>query len=123
MLASGSFDVVLEPQEDKDAPAGRMLISKEYHGDMQGKGVGQMLSCRTERGDSVYSAIEEFSGTVNGKKGKMTLFHTGKMSEGEQSLSITIVGGSGQGELVSIEGSLFIIQEDDLHQYTVEYYL
>ena len=36
----------LTPQEDAASPAGRMLISKTYRGDLKGAGVGQMISKR-----------------------------------------------------------------------------
>lgn len=121
MSAEGTFDVKLEPQKDADAPAGRMTIFKEYSGDMVGKGVGQMISKRTQGGASVYSAIEEFKGTVNGKAGAFTLFHNGYMSSSKQSLEVTIVEGSGEGELKGIQGSLSIVQESGNHKYVLEY--
>lgn len=123
MPASGTFDVKLLPQKDGDAPAGRMALFKEYSGDMVGRGVGQMISKRTDAGTAVYSAIEEFEGSVNSKKGGFTLFHNGYLSSSEQSLTVVIVEGSGRGELKAIRGSLSIIQEDGKHGYELEYTL
>ena len=68
MSANGTFDVDLAPQEDVGSPAGRMLIKKTYLGDMNGSGIGQMISKRTESGTAVYYAIEEFSGSSQGQK-------------------------------------------------------
>lgn len=48
MTAKGTFDVDLQPQDDADTPAGRMVIDKTYSGDMTGSGKGQMISKRTE---------------------------------------------------------------------------
>ena len=121
MSASGTFDVKMEPQNDQSAPAGRMRILKEYSGGMVGRGVGQMISKRTEGGAAVYSAIEEFEGTVNGKTGSFTLFHNGYMSSSKQSLDVIIVEGSGSGELKGIQGELSIVQEDGVHNYVLEY--
>jgi hypothetical protein len=45
--ASGTFDVKLTPQEDEgvgDQTIGRMSIDKQYHGDLEGSGLGQMLA-------------------------------------------------------------------------------
>lgn len=92
-----------------------------YSGGMQGS-IGQMISKRTA-GGAVYSAIEEFSGTVDGKQGGFTLFHTGVMSASGQTLNITIVEGSGTGELNSISGSLSIKQENGQHYYELDYKL
>lgn len=77
MSASGTFEVQLESQNDQDTPAGRLLIFKEYAGGMVGKGRGQMISKRTDGGASVYAAIEEFEGEVDGKSGSFTLLHNG----------------------------------------------
>ena len=57
------------------APAGRMIIHKQYTGNVVGK--GQMISKRTAKGVAAYSAIEEFMGSVDGKKGAFILIHTG----------------------------------------------
>ena len=121
MSASGSFDVKLEPQDDPSVPAGRMTIDKKYSGDLVGTGKGQMISKRTEGGASVYSAIEEFKGTVDGKKGGFTLFHNGFMSSAKQELRVIIVAGSGSGELVHIEGELIITQANGEHSYELRY--
>ena len=54
MVARGTFEVELTPQEDLASPAGRMLIAKTYLGDMTGSGIGQMISKRTEDGAAIY---------------------------------------------------------------------
>jgi len=123
MTVSGSFDIQLEPQQDDFAPAGRMLINKEYSGALVGKGIGQMISKRTEQGASVYSAIEEFTGTVEGKNGSFTLFHTGLMSATSQELNVIVVEGSGTEELSGITGKLSIHQNNGAHTYTFDYQL
>ena len=50
MYAKGKFEVSLSPQKDEEAPAGRMIINKSYQGDIEGTGVGQMISKRIEGG-------------------------------------------------------------------------
>jgi hypothetical protein len=123
MPVSGVFEVKLEPQKDESAPAGRMTIFKEYSGGLVGKGIGQMISKRTEGGTSVYSAIEEFEGTLNGKNGAFTFFHNGSMSSSKQELEVVIVEGSGSGELDGIQGELSITQENGTHKYELQYSL
>lgn len=123
MNANGRFEIELTPQQDDTAPSGRMVIDKTYTGGLVGKGVGQMLSKRTETGDSVYAAIEEFVGEVDGKSGSFTLFHNGVMSKASQELTIFVVAGSGSGELSNISGSLTIEMVDGAHQYTFDYRL
>ncbi len=123
MIASGIFEIVLEPQKDDNVPAGRMVIQKQYKGDIDGSGSGQIISKRTENGIAVYFAIEEFEGFIDGKKGAFTLVHNGYMSEDIQSLDIKILEGSATGELENISGKLEIFQDKGSHQYKLEYEL
>ena len=122
MSAKGQFEVSLTPQND-ELSAGRMLIDKTYTGDLTGTGIGQMISKRTETGAAVYYAIEEFSGKLNGKSGAFTFIHSGAMDKNSQSLEVTILAGSGKGELSDISGTLQIIQENGNHSYVLEYEL
>lgn len=123
MTSSGSFEVALTPQEDADFPAGRMFIDKTYSGDMQGSGIGQMISKRTADGAAVYYAIEEFSGILNGKAGSFTLVHKGFMNAESQMLDVSILEGSGGGELQGITGLMIISQRDGGHYYELSYNL
>ena len=123
MTVKGIFEVDLKPQADADSPAGRMLIDKSYSGDMTGSGKGQMISKRTESGTAVYYAIEEFSGSLNGKNGAFTLIHKGHMSAESQTLDIEILEGSGSGEFEDISGSMAITQDSTGHSYELVYEL
>ena len=123
MTAIGTFDVDLQPQADGDSPAGRMVIKKVYSGDMTGSGKGQMISKRTESGAAVYYAVEEFSGSVDGKNGAFTLIHKGQMSAESQSLDIEILKGSGSGEFEAVSGSMVITQDSTGHSYELVYEL
>ena len=123
MTVKGTFDVDLCPQNDKNTPAGRMVIEKKYTGAMVGLGLGQMISKRTDNGVAVYFAIEEFVGCVDEKDGSFTLLHQGKMSAEEQSLEISILAGSGSGALTNICGNMRIIQQDGKHHYELDYQL
>ena len=123
MLASGKFEVNLEPQTDDRFDSGRLLIEKQYRGDFIGIGRGQMLSKRTASGTAVYSAIEEVEGKLDNKQGGFTLFHNGFMSPSKRSLEIVIVEGSGTGDLEGISGKLDIEQVDGLHKYTLNFEL
>ena len=123
MIVKGTFEVDLTPQEDIGSPAGRMLIQKNYLGDMIGSGTGQMISKGTDNGVAVYYAIEEFSGSVKGKTGGFTLVHKGYMSKESQSLEVTILEDSGSGELQNISGSMLIVQDSNGHGYEITFEL
>lgn len=123
MIATGNFEIIMTPQTDEETPAGRFTLDKTYQGDMVGKGLGQMISKRVENGAAIYFAIEEFTGSVNGKKGAFTLAHKGSMNADSQSLEIDILEGSGSDELGSITGTLSIQQMDGVHSYELRYEL
>lgn len=123
MIAKGKFEIKMKPQDDDEAPAGRFILDKSYSGDLQGVANGQMISKRIEGGTAIYFAIEEFAGSLNGKKGAFTLAHSGYMDNESQTLEIKIVDGSGSNELVSISGSLSIQQRDGDHFYELTYTL
>lgn len=121
MQASGSFDVQLTPQEDAEFPAGRMLIDKTYAGGLEASGKGQMVSKQVEGGAAAYFAIEEVDGVLDGLRGAFTLLHRGYMDANGQSLEVTIMEGSGSGELEGINGTLRIIIDAAGHHYELDY--
>lgn len=119
MSITGHFDVDLTPQNDANSPAGRMIINKVYHGPMTGSGMGQMISKKTDRGASVYYAIEEFSGSINGQSGGFTLLHHGFMDANTHSLDVKILEGSGFGALENMKGTMEIVQSESEHTYVL----
>lgn len=128
MHARGTFDVKLTPQpsDDKsDTPLGRMTLDKVFHGDLEGTSHGEMLTGSTPvKGSAVYVAVERVEGTLQGRKGTFLLHHTGIMTRGAPSLSITVVPDSGTGQLAGISGKLDIqIAEGGKHTYDFEYAL
>ena len=121
MLAEGYFDVTLTAKEDLSAPAGRMLIEKSYQGGMEGTGLGQMISKRTEKGVSLYFAIEEFKGRINGKEGALTFVHKGVMDKDSETLKIEILAGSATGALEGIKGEVRLNIDKGRHFYVLDY--
>jgi hypothetical protein len=126
--ATGTFEVKLVPQDtdDKTKPAamGRMTIDKQWHGDLDGTSVGQMLTGGTDvKTSGVYVAVEQFNGTLAGRKGTFLLHHTGLMTRGKPQLSISVVPDSGTAQLVGITGTMKIIITEGKHSYDFEYAL
>ena len=126
--ASGTFDVTIKPQMDEgisDPTVGRMAIDKVYHGDLDGTGLGQMLTgMAAEVKDSgTYVAIERVRGRLLGRKGTFALAHSGTMNRGAQSLRITVIPDTGTGELTGITGTMTIEIVDGKHFYKFDYTL
>jgi hypothetical protein len=126
--ARGAFDVKLNPltveHKDADERRGRMALDKRFHGDLDATGVGEMLTATGDvKGSAGYVAIERVSGTLHGRSGSFILQHSGTLTRGAPSLSITVVPDSGEGELTGIEGRMTITIVDGAHSYEFEYRL
>jgi hypothetical protein len=129
--AHGTFDVKMTPQsarEQLEGPIpGRMLIDKQFHGDLEAVSQGQMLAAMTEvKGSAGYVAIEQVTGTLrdgNGRarSGSFILQHFGIMNRGEPQQSVTIVPDSGTGQLVGIAGTMAILITDGKHSFDFAY--
>ena len=125
--ATGPFDVKVTPQDDKsdDPFLGRMLLDKQYHGDLEAAGKGQMLTAGSSvRGSGAYVAIEKVTGTLEGRTGTFVLQHTGTMTQNTPELNIAVVPDSGTGQLAGIAGKMtIIIATGGKHSYDFEYTL
>jgi hypothetical protein len=127
MKISGLFDLKLAPLEtyaqgEAGINLGRMSIDKEFHGELEAKSQGEMLSAMTvTQGSAGYVAIEQVSGTLAGKAGSFVLQHYGLMNKGSNRLTLEVVPGSGAGELAGLIGSLQIRIEDGQHFYDFDY--
>jgi hypothetical protein len=125
--ASGPFDVKVTPQDDKagDTMLGRMTLDKQYHGDLEATGKGQMLTAGTNvKGSGAYVAIERVTGTLKGRSGSFVLQHSGTMTQGVPHLTVTVVPDSGTGQLAGISGKMTInIAADGKHSYDFAYTL
>ena len=125
--ARGSFEVTITPQVQDAAEAsaiGRLLIDKQFHGDIEATSKGQMLAAGTAiEGSAGYVAIEQATGTLHGRSGSFVLQHSGTMARGIGQLVITVVPDSGTGELVGLAGTMTITIVDGKHSYVFEYTL
>ena len=125
--ASGTFEVKLSPQapDDKsEASIGRMLLDKQFHGDLEGTSKGQMLAHSTAtQGSAGYVAIEQVIGTLHGRAGTFVLQHSGIMNRNTPNLTITVVPDSGTGQLQGLTGKMDIQIEGGKHSYVFEYTL
>lgn len=123
--AVGTFEVKTTPQDDKsgDENLGRMVLDKQFHGELEGTSTGQMLTAMAEEGSAGYVAIEKVSGTLNDRKGTFVLQHSGTMTRGEGQLTITVVPDSGTEQLQGLTGKMTIKIENGKHFYEFDYTL
>ena len=125
--AAGPFEVKVIPQPadpGTDPGIGRLLLDKQFHGDLEATSKGQMLTAGTPvEGSAGYVAIERVDGTLQGRRGTFALQHIGTMTRGAPSLTIRVVPDSGTGELKGLSGSMSITIVDGKHSYDLEYAL
>lgn len=125
--ATGSFDVKvapLDPYDKDDKTLSRFSLDKQYHGDLEAVSKGEMLSSGNPATDAGAVAMEKVSGKLGGRSGSFVLQHSATMVRGKPSgWSITVVPGSGTGELVGISGKMEIIVEGGKHSYVFDYTL
>ena len=127
--ATGTFEVKLAPQKADNPQAeaaglGRMSLDKQFHGDLEGTGQGEMLSILDrEKGSGGYVAIERVTGTLQGREGSFVLQHDASMNRGAAKTDITVVPDTGTGQLTGISGSMTIRIEAGKHFYDFEYTL
>lgn len=124
--ATGAFEVKMTPQTSGDkaavAPVGRYSLDKQFKGDLEGTSRGEMLAVGTAvEGSAGYVAMEQFTGTLSGRRGAFALQHTGTMTRARPELSVTVVPDSGTGELIGLAGRMEINVADGEHSYDLEY--
>jgi hypothetical protein len=126
--ATGAFEVKMDPQPPDEKAGGaalsRMLLDKQFHGDLEATSKGTMLAAGTAvKGSAGYVAIELVTGTLKGHTGTFVLQHTGIMTRGVPQLTITAIPDSGTGQLVGLTGKMTINIADGKHSYDFEYTL
>src|SRR5262245_61473332 len=127
--AKGSFEVKVAPlPNDEKVPGlavGRMALDKEFKGDLEGVGKGEMMTAEASvQGSGGYVAVERVNGSLRGRRGSFSLLHQGTMRQGgDFKLSILVVPDSGTEELAGLAGAMTIIIKDGRHYYQLDYTL
>ena len=123
MTAAGPFEVKLIPQPPgEDAVIGRLTLDKTFHGDLEATSKGQMLAFSSSiKGSAGYVAMEQVTGTLQGRQGTFVLQHRGIMTRGDGQLAVTVVPDSGTEDLVGLSGAMSIDISGGKHSYVFDY--
>lgn len=124
--AIAPFDITAwEPEEyddQDDVKLTRTHVEKAFRGDLEGRSTAELLMAGAPGGSAAYVGVERITGRLNGRSGSFVLIHDASMSSEGQSLSLTIMRGSGTGELRGIHGTGDItIAPDGSHTFTLDY--
>jgi len=124
-LARGTFTVDIQPLASPPAEGlSRFSIVKKIHGDIEGTSRGEMLAGGDYKlGAAGYVAIELITGVLQGRQGGFALQQFATMDASGSKINVTVVPGSGTGELIGIAGTFKIQIADGQHSYEFEYTL
>lgn len=126
--AQGSFELTREMLPSR--PLGgeveimHVRFEKRFAGPLQAHSVVEMLGYMTGvEGSGAYVALERVEGTLHERSGSFVLRHAGVMERGAQSLLLTVVPDSADGELAGLQGEMRIDIVDGKHFYGFDYRL
>ena len=129
MHATGTFEVKVKPAEaseiGKEAGLGRYTIDKVWSGAIQGTSKGEMTTSAVGK-LMLYVALETMTVAVDGHTGTFVLWHRATMvpeAPASAFMEVTVVPGSGTGDLRGIEGKLAITIDASGHSYDFDYTL
>jgi hypothetical protein len=124
LSANGTFSVdstFAPPFHSEDGVTlGGARFDKQFTGGLEATSFVEMLYARTpDPTCATYVAIERIAGTLCGRAGSFVVHHVGLREGGTDSLTVSIVPGSGTGALSGITGVMTITITDGVHYYTV----
>ncbi|WP_416905989.1 DUF3224 domain-containing protein [Micromonospora echinospora] len=124
--AVGAVDLIWDEQPPYDDRAGgrlaRVVVTKEFQGDLQASSVAHLLKAESARpGSGGYVGLERVVGTLHGRPGSFVLQHCGVMDRGAGSLTIQVVPDTGTGELAGLTGTMEILLVDGERGFTFDY--
>lgn len=127
-IATGTFALQMKMEPGLDlgdgVQTGSFRFDKQFSGALAATSVVQMISAgNPATGSAAYVAIERIAGTLDGRSGSFMTCHRGIVDDGDASLEVVIVPGSGSDELEGIRGGMTIRIEAGTHHYELDYSL
>jgi Protein of unknown function (DUF3224) len=91
--------------ETADGPkVTRAEVTKSFSGGLEGEGTVEWLMGYDENGTATFVGLERVVGTLDGKRGSFVIKHSGSFDGKTAKAELTIVPGSGSGELSGLKG-------------------
>ena len=82
----------------------RALVTGGYTGDIEGQTTIAFIMYYPDDKNATYTGMERIEGQIAGRKGTFVLLHEGRFADGESRTTITVVPGSGTGDLQGLRG-------------------
>ncbi len=114
------------PYGEESAHLGRATVKKEFHGDLEGESVAELLMCQANPDDfnagAGYVAMERVVGQLGGRTGTFVFQHGGLNGGGVAAYTFgQIIPGTGTGELAGLRGTVEINVTPEGHLITLDY--
>lgn len=109
--------------DDEAPPLGAVTATKTFTGDLAATSTVHLLTAGDPAtGNAGYVGMERVSGSLHGAGGGFIVQHSATSAGGSETQQLTIVPGSGTGELAGIAGSACIdIDTDSGHTLRLDY--
>jgi hypothetical protein len=82
----------------------RATMRRTFSGGLEGEGAVEYLMAFRADGDAAYVGLERIDGTLDGRAGTFVLQHVGRFEGGAATGDVSVVPGSGSGELEGLAG-------------------
>ena len=82
----------------------RASVTKSYQGDIEGEGKLEYLMMYLSASSASFIGLERVVGSVGGRSGSFVLQHRGTFEGGVAKVMLSVVPGSGTGDLPTISG-------------------
>ena len=82
----------------------RASVTKSYEGDIQGEGTLEYLMMYRDSTSASFVGLERVIGRIGGRSGSFVLQHSGTFEGGMAKVTLSVVPGSGAGELRGLRG-------------------
>jgi len=82
----------------------RAKVTKSYNGDIEGEGSVEYLMMHRPDTTASFVGLERVVGSLGGRSGSFVLRHIGTFEDGQATETISVVPGSGTGELSGLRG-------------------
>jgi hypothetical protein len=99
----------------------RVEMTHLYTGIIEGQGTIQYLFANNENNQGGFVALEKISGQVEGRSGSFVLQHTGTFGSGATIITMTVVPGTGTGDLIGLSGQATMEFTEHLEHYPIHF--
>lgn len=83
----------------------RALVTGTYSGDIEGRTTVAFIMLYPDDATANFSGLERIEGKLGGRSGSFVLRHEGSFADGAAKTTLTIMPGTGTGELTGVRGS------------------